>query len=46
MDKTGVHNCINYVRGYAPIVHTPVLVTKTKRMHVDIVSAITNKDRV
>ena len=46
MDETGVQNCSNHVRGYAPKGHTPVLVTETKRMHINMVSAITNTGRV
>ena len=46
MDETGVQNCSNQVRGYAPKGHTPVLVTETKRMHVNMVSAITNTGRL
>ena len=41
MDETGIQNCSNQVRGYAPIGHTPVLVTETMRMHV-----ITNTGRL
>ena len=46
MDETGVQNCSNQVRGYAPKGHTPVLVTETRRMHVNMVSAITNTGRL
>ena len=43
MDETGVQNCSNRVRGYAPKGHTPVLVTETRQI---VVSAITNTGRV
>jgi len=46
MNETGVQNCSNQVRGYAPKGHTPVLVTETKRMHINMVLAITNTGRV
>ena len=46
MDETGVQNCSNQVRGYAPKGQTPVLVTETKRMHVNMVSAITATGRL
>lgn len=46
MDETAVQNCSNLVRGYAPKGKTPVLKVETKKMHINMVSAINNEGKV
>ena len=46
MDETAVQNCSNLVRGYSPKGHTPVLKIETKKMHINMVSAINNTGKV
>ena len=46
MDETAVQNCSNLVRGYAPKGQTPILKLETKKMHVNMVSAINNTGKV
>ena len=45
-DETAVQNCSNYARGYAPKGKTPVLKTQTRKMHINMVSAINNQGKV
>ena len=46
MDETAVQNCSNLVRGYAPKGRTPTLKVETKKMHVNMVSAINNEGKL
>lgn len=46
MDETAVQNCSNLVRGYSPKGQTPVLRLETKKMHINMVSAINNMGKV
>ena len=46
MDETAVQNCSNLVRGYSPKGKTPVLKVETKKMHVNMVSAINNMGKM
>ena len=46
MDETAVQNCSNLVRGYSPKGQTPVLKLETKKMHINMVSAINNTGKV
>lgn len=45
-DETAVQNVANYARGYAPKGHTPVLKMKAKRMHINMISAISNQGKL
>ena len=46
MDETAVQNCSNLARGYSPKGQTPVLKLETKKMHVNMVSAINNTGKI
>ena len=46
MDETAVQNCSNLVRGYSPKGQTPLLKVETKKMHINMVSAINNSGKV
>lgn len=46
MDETAVQNCSNLVRGYAPKGRTPTLKVETKKMHINMVSAINNEGKL
>jgi len=45
-DETGVRNTANYERGYSLKGQPPVLNVETKKEHVNMISAITNKGSV
>ncbi len=45
-DETAVQNVANYARGYAPKGHTPVLKMKAKKMHINMISAISNQEKL
>ena len=45
-DETAVQNVANYARGYAPNGHTPVLKMKAKKMHINMISAISNQGKL
>ena len=45
-DETAVQNVANYVRGYAPKGHTPVVKIQTKKMHINMISAINNQGKL
>ena len=45
-DETGVSNSANYERGFSPKGQPPVLRIETKKEHVSMISAITNKGSV
>lgn len=42
-DGTAVQNVANYVRGYAPKGQTPVVKVQAKKMHINMISAISNR---
>ena len=44
-DETAVQ-VANYVRGYAPKGHTPVVKVQTKKMHINMISAINNQGKL
>lgn len=45
-DETGIQNEANRLRGYGPKGVTPILTVTTKRVHISMVSAITNEGKV
>lgn len=45
-DETGVQNTANYARGYAPIGKTPVVQVESKKMKVNMLSAISNRGKL
>jgi transposase len=45
-DETAVQNVPNYARGYAPKGHTPVLKIKARKMHINMISAISNQGKL
>lgn len=45
-DETAVQNVANYARGYAPKGHTPVLKLKAKKLHINMISAISNQGKL
>lgn len=45
-DETAVQNVANYARGYAPKGHTPTLKMKAKKMHINMISAISNQGKL
>lgn len=45
-DETAVQNVANYVRGYAPKGHTPVVKLQTRKMHINMISAINNQGKL
>ena len=45
-DETGVRNTANYERGFSLKGQPPVLQVETKKVHVNMISAITNKGSV
>ena len=42
-DETAVQNVANYVRGYAPNGKMPVVKVQAKKMHINMISAISNR---
>lgn len=46
MDETAVQNCSNLVKGYSQKGQTPLLKVETKKMHINMVSAINNTGKV
>ena len=45
-DETAVQNVANYARGYAPKGKTPVLKVQAKKMHINMISAISNRGKL
>ena len=45
-DETVVQNVVNYARGYAPRGQTPVLRIKAKKMHINMIRAISNQGKL
>jgi len=46
VDETGLRSNINYLRSYAPKGKTPILKTSGTRMHVNIISSVTNQGKL
>ncbi|MBQ5989955.1 MAG: IS630 family transposase [Oscillospiraceae bacterium] len=45
-DETAVQNVANYARGYAPKGKTPVVKIQAKKMHINMISAISNQGKL
>lgn len=45
-DETAVQNVANYARGYAPKGKTPVVKVRAEKMHINMISAISNKGKL
>ena len=45
-DETAVQNESNYARGYAPKGQTPVLKVQSKKLHINMISAISNRGKI
>ena len=45
-DETAVQNVANYARGYAPKGKTPVVKVQAKKMHINMISAISNQGKL
>ena len=45
-DETAVQNVANYARGYAPKGQTPVVKVQAKKMHINMISAISNRGKL
>lgn len=45
-DETAIQNESNYARGYAPKGKTPILKVQTVKMHINMISAISNRGKV
>jgi len=45
-DETGVQNTANYAKGYAPIGKTPVVHVESKKMKINMLSAISNRGKL
>ena len=46
-DETGIQNCCNYVKGYAPKGQTPIAKLSTdKKLRINMISAITNQGKL
>jgi transposase len=45
-DETAVQNTANYVKGYAPVGQTPVLEVQSKKMKLNMLSAVSNRGKL
>ena len=45
-DETGIQNTANYAKGYAPIGQTPVVRVDSKKMRINMLSAISNRGKL
>ena len=45
-DETAIQNVANYARGYAPKGKTPVVKIQSKKMHINMISAISNQGKL
>ena len=45
-DESALQNTANYARGYAPRGHTPVLEVESKKMKLNLLSAISNRGKL
>ena len=45
-DETGIQNTANYAKGYAPVGQTPVVKVESKKMKLNMLSAISNRGKL
>ena len=45
-DETAVQNVANYARGYAPRGKTPIVKIRAEKMHINMISAISNQGKL
>ena len=45
-DETGIQNTANYAKGYAPIGQTPIVKVESKKMKINMLSAISNRGKL
>ena len=45
-DETGIQNTANYAKGYAPIGQTPIVRVESKKMKINMLSAISNRGKL
>jgi len=45
-DETGIQNTANYAKGYAPIGQTPVVKVESKKMKINMLSAISKRGKL
>ncbi len=45
-DEVGVRNTANYLRGYAPVGQTPVVRVESKKIKINMLSAISNRGKL
>jgi transposase len=45
-DETGIQNTANYVKGYAPIGQTPVIQVESKKLKINMLSAISKRGKL
>ena len=45
-DETAVQNVANYARGYAPRGKTPIVKVRAEKMHINMISAISNQGKL
>lgn len=45
-DETALQNTANYARGYAPKGHTPILEVESRKMKLNLLSAISNRGKL
>jgi hypothetical protein len=45
-DEVGVQNTANYAKGYSPIGQTPVVKVESKKMRLNMLSAISNRGKL
>ena len=45
-DETALQNTANYARGYAPKGHTPVVEVESKKMKLNLLSAVSNRGKL
>jgi len=45
-DETGIQNSANYLRGYSPVGCTPVVRVESKKMRINLISAVSNRGKL
>ena len=45
-DETGIQNTANYAKGYAPIGQTPVVRVESKKMRINMLSAVSSRGKL
>jgi transposase len=45
-DETAIQNTSNYIKGYSPIGHTPVLEVQARKMKLNMLSAVSNRGKL